>query len=38
VYVHALAAEARRFPGAELLYTTMAPSAVEQLTAAFDEA
>ena len=38
VYVHALTAEARRFPGAELLYSTMSQSAVEQLTAAFDEA
>jgi uncharacterized membrane protein len=38
VYVNALAEEARRFPGAELLYTTMSQSAVEQLTAAFDDA
>jgi uncharacterized membrane protein len=38
VYVHALTEEARRFPGAELLYSTMSPAAVEQLTAAFDEA
>lgn len=36
VHVQALAAEATRFPGAELLYTTMSDSAFEQLTAAFD--
>ena len=36
VHVHALAEEARRFRGAELLYTSMSPSAMDQLDAAFD--
>ena len=36
VQVHALAEEARRFRGAELLYTSMSPSAMDQLDAAFD--
>jgi uncharacterized membrane protein len=36
VHVHALANEARRFRGAELLYTSMAPSAMDELAAAFD--
>lgn len=35
VHVRALADEASRFAGAELLYTSMADSAYEQLTAAF---
>lgn len=38
VQVHALAEEARRFRGAELLYTSMSPSAMDQLDAAFDGA
>jgi len=36
VQVHALAEEARRFRGAELLYSSMSPSAMDQLDAAFD--
>lgn len=36
VHVHALATEARRFQGAELLYTSMTDSAMDQLEAAFD--
>jgi uncharacterized membrane protein len=36
VQVHALAEEARRFRGAELLYTSMSPSAMDQLDEAFD--
>jgi uncharacterized membrane protein len=36
VHVHALADEARRFRGAELLYTSMSPSAMDELDAAFD--
>ena len=36
VQVHALAEEARRFRGAELLYTSMSPSAMDELDAAFD--
>ena len=36
VQVHALAEEARRFRGAELLYTSMSPSAMDQLDDAFD--
>ena len=36
VHVQALADEARRFRGAELLYTSMSPSAMDQLDAAFD--
>lgn len=36
VQVHALADEARRFRGAELLYTTMSSTAIDQLDAAFD--
>jgi len=36
VQVHALAEEARRFQGAELLYTSMTPSAMDELEAAFD--
>ncbi len=36
VHVHALAEEARRFRGAELLYTSMSPSAMDRLDAAFD--
>jgi uncharacterized membrane protein len=36
VHVHALAEEARRFRGAELLYTSMSPSAMDELDAAFD--
>jgi uncharacterized membrane protein len=35
VHVRALANEASRFSGAELLYTSMSDSALEQLTAAF---
>lgn len=35
VQVHALATEARRFRGAELLYTTMSATAMDQLDAAF---
>ena len=38
VQVHALAEEARRFRGAELLYTSMSPSAMDQLDDAFDGA
>ncbi|MEM9039547.1 MAG: DUF1269 domain-containing protein [Actinomycetota bacterium] len=37
VDVPALAAEVGRFPGARLLYTTMVPSAVDQLTEATGE-
>ncbi len=36
VHVRALADEARRFAGAELLYTSMSDSALAQLTEAFD--
>ncbi len=36
VHVKALADEATRFPGAELLYTSMSESAFEQLTEAFE--
>jgi len=36
VQVHALAEEARRFRGAELLYSSMSPSAMDELDAAFD--
>lgn len=36
VHVRALAEEAHRFHGAELLYTSMADSAVDQLSEAFD--
>ena len=36
VHVPALAAEARRFAGAELLYTSMPDNAYEQLRAAFE--
>jgi len=36
VHVRALAEEARRFRGAELLYTSMSPSAMDELDAAFD--
>lgn len=36
VHVHALAAEARRFRGAQLLYTTMSSTAIDQLDAAFE--
>jgi uncharacterized membrane protein len=36
VHVNALADEARRFEGAELLYTSMPESAFEQLTQAFE--
>ena len=36
VYVRALAAEARRFDGAELLYTSMHDHAVEQLREALE--
>jgi uncharacterized membrane protein len=36
VHVHALADEARRFRGAELLYTTMSSTAIDQLESAFD--
>ncbi len=36
VHVHALAEEARRFQGAQLLYTSMTPSAMDELEAAFD--
>jgi len=36
VHVHALAEEARRFRGAELLYTTMSATAMDELGAAFD--
>ena len=36
VQVHALATEARRFQGAELVYSSMSPSAIERLDAAFD--
>ncbi|MGA9276204.1 DUF1269 domain-containing protein [Ilumatobacter sp.] len=36
VQVHALATEARRFQGAELVYTSMTPSAMDELDAAFD--
>lgn len=36
VHVRALADEARRFQGAELLYTSLTPSAMDQLEAAFD--
>lgn len=36
VHVRALADEARRFRGAELIYTTMADSAMTQLDEAFD--
>ena len=36
VQVHALAEEARRFRGAELLYSSVSPSAMDQLDAAFD--
>ena len=36
VHVRALADEARRFQGAELLYTSMSDSAMDQLEAAFD--
>ena len=36
VHVRALAVEARRFRGAELLYTTLSDSAMDELDAAFD--
>jgi uncharacterized membrane protein len=36
VHVHPLAKEARRFRGAELLYTTMSATAMDELGAAFD--
>jgi hypothetical protein len=36
VQVHALAEEARRFRGAELLYTSMSPSAMDELETALD--
>jgi len=36
VQVHALATEARRFRGAELFYTSMTQSAMDELDAAFD--
>ena len=36
VHVQALADEARRFRGAQLLYTTMSSTAIDQLDAAFD--
>ncbi|MFK8022629.1 MAG: DUF1269 domain-containing protein [Ilumatobacter sp.] len=36
VEVRALAAEAARFHGAELLYTSLPPDAIDQLDAAFD--
>lgn len=36
VHVNALAHEAQRFRGAELVYTTLAPSAMEQLDTAFE--
>ncbi|WP_040491490.1 DUF1269 domain-containing protein [Ilumatobacter nonamiensis] len=36
VHVHALAAEARRFQGAELVYTSMTESAMDQLETAFE--
>lgn len=37
VHVHALATEARRFSGAELLYTSMSDSAMDQLAEAFSD-
>lgn len=36
VHVHALAEEAQRFRGAELVYTTLTPSAMERLDTAFE--
>lgn len=36
VHVHALASEARRFQGAEVLYTSLTPSAMDTLETAFD--
>jgi uncharacterized membrane protein len=35
VHVHTLATEARRFQGAELLYTSLPPDAIDELEAAF---